>query len=415
MPPRTTTSRTLPGYVDNDGPKIVTSRFIHDDSYTLERSEATGGYAGLRRALETHAGRGPRARSAIRRPARSRRRRLPRRRQVGLHAARQVPVLPRGQRRRVRARDLQGPPPHGARPPSAHRGVPHHLLRPRPRPSASSTSAARWPRPRSASPRPSTRPTPRAMSASTSSAPTSASTSPSPGAPAPTSSARRPPSSNRSRATGACPVSSRRSSRPPSASTAKPTIVNNVETLSNLPWLMLNGAEQYKTYGSEASPGTRMIAVSGHVNRPGVYEIEQGVTTFRDLFYGDNYCQGIRDGNELKMFIPGGGSAPWFFPEQLDLPSRAAPSAVSRLDARLGRHRGDGRDDRRGPRPRCGWCGSTPASRAASAPRAARARPGRSASSSASSTAKDARATSTCCSTSPTTSAPARIRSRPTP
>ncbi|MCH1435151.1 MAG: NADH-quinone oxidoreductase subunit F, partial [Acidimicrobiales bacterium] len=100
----------------------------------------------------------------------------------------------------------------------------------------------------------------------------------------------------------------------------QPTIVNNVETLSNLPWLMLNGADQYKAYGSEASPGSRMVAVSGHVNRPGVYEIEQGVTTFRDLFYGDNFCRGIRDGHELKMFVPGGGSAPWFFPEQVDLP-----------------------------------------------------------------------------------------------
>ena len=63
-----------------------------------------------------------------------------------------------------------------------------------------------------------------------------------------------------------------------------------------------------------------MVAVSGHVNRPGVYEIEQGVTTFRDLFYGDNFCRGIRNDNKLKMFVPGGGSAPWFFPEQLDLP-----------------------------------------------------------------------------------------------
>jgi NADH-quinone oxidoreductase subunit F len=100
----------------------------------------------------------------------------------------------------------------------------------------------------------------------------------------------------------------------------KPTIVNNVETLSNLPWILTNGAEAYKAYGSEASPGTRLLAISGHVNRPGVYEVPQGVVTFRDLFYGDEYCQGIRDGNQLKMFIPGGGSAPWFFPEQLDLP-----------------------------------------------------------------------------------------------
>ena len=103
----------------------------------------------------------------------------------------------------------------------------------------------------------------------------------------------------------------------------KPTIVNNVETLSNVPWIVLNGAEAYKKFGSERSPGTRMLAISGHVNRPGVYEVEQGKVTFRDLFYGDNYCQGIRNGNELKMFIPGGGSAPWFFPEQLDLPLEA--------------------------------------------------------------------------------------------
>ena len=105
----------------------------------------------------------------------------------------------------------------------------------------------------------------------------------------------------------------------------KPTIVNNVETLSNLPWLVANGAAAYKQYGSERSPGTRMFAVSGHVKRPGVYEVEQGVVTFRDLLYGENYCQGIRDDNELKAFIPGGGSAPWFFPEQLDLPLEAAP------------------------------------------------------------------------------------------
>jgi NADH-quinone oxidoreductase subunit F len=105
----------------------------------------------------------------------------------------------------------------------------------------------------------------------------------------------------------------------------QPTIVNNVETLANLGWLMQNGPESYKKYGSETSPGTRMLAISGHVNRPGVYEVEQGKVTFRDLFYGDNYCQGIRDGNELKMFIPGGGSAPWFFPDQLDIPLEARP------------------------------------------------------------------------------------------
>jgi NADH-quinone oxidoreductase subunit F len=63
--------------------------------------------------------------------------------------------------------------------------------------------------------------------------------------------------------------------------------------------------------------------VSGHVKRPGVYEIINGTTTFRDLLYGDEFCGGIRDDNELKTFVPGGGSAPWFLPDQLDLPFEA--------------------------------------------------------------------------------------------
>jgi NADH-quinone oxidoreductase subunit F len=100
----------------------------------------------------------------------------------------------------------------------------------------------------------------------------------------------------------------------------QPTIVNNVETLSNMPWLLCNGVEAYTAIGTATSPGTRMVAVSGHVRRPGVYEIINGTTTFRDLLYGDEFCQGIRNGNELKAFVPGGGSAPWFTPEQLDLP-----------------------------------------------------------------------------------------------
>jgi len=99
-----------------------------------------------------------------------------------------------------------------------------------------------------------------------------------------------------------------------------PTIVNNVETLSNLPWLFDHGVEQYREIGTEASPGTRLISLSGHVNNPGVFEIPQGSTTFRDLFELPIYGNGIRTGHELKMFIPGGASAPWFFPEHVDLP-----------------------------------------------------------------------------------------------
>ena len=105
----------------------------------------------------------------------------------------------------------------------------------------------------------------------------------------------------------------------------RPTIVNNVETLSNLPWLLHHGVDAFTSVGTETSPGTRLIALSGHVRRPGIYEVPQGTTTFRDLFEDERYGGGIRDGRALKMFIPGGASAPWFFPEQVDLPLEARP------------------------------------------------------------------------------------------
>jgi NADH-quinone oxidoreductase subunit F len=113
----------------------------------------------------------------------------------------------------------------------------------------------------------------------------------------------------------------------------QPTIVNNVETLSNLPFIARHGSAAYTAIGTETSPGTRMIAVSGHVARPGVYEIVNGSTTFRDLIYGEHFAQGMREGRELKAFVPGGGSAPWFLPDQLDVPfeGRAASAAGSML------------------------------------------------------------------------------------
>ena len=114
----------------------------------------------------------------------------------------------------------------------------------------------------------------------------------------------------------------------------QPTIVNNVETLSNLPWIMINGGEAFAALGAESSKGMRMFAVSGHVNKPGVFEVEFGVTTFRDVIYGPVYCGGIRDGKRLKAFIPGGASAPWFFEEHLDLPLEAG--AVGKAGSMLG-------------------------------------------------------------------------------
>jgi NADH-quinone oxidoreductase subunit F len=86
----------------------------------------------------------------------------------------------------------------------------------------------------------------------------------------------------------------------------KPTVVNNTETLCCLPHIVANGADWFKQWGSEKSPGTKVISVSGHVNRPGNYEIPLGMT-FTDLLA---LAGGMRDGRPLKAIIPGGASAP---------------------------------------------------------------------------------------------------------
>jgi NADH-quinone oxidoreductase subunit F len=100
----------------------------------------------------------------------------------------------------------------------------------------------------------------------------------------------------------------------------QPTIVNNIETLANVPWIVTNGGSAFKALGAPTSTGMRMFAVSGHVNRPGVFEVPNGITTFRQLFDAPEYCGGVRDGRAVKAFIPGGASAMWFFEEHLDLP-----------------------------------------------------------------------------------------------
>jgi len=87
----------------------------------------------------------------------------------------------------------------------------------------------------------------------------------------------------------------------------KPTVINNVETLANVPFIVENGADAYRAHGTEKSPGTRLISVSGHVERRGVYEVEHGVA-FRDFLEG--LCGGVRGGKKLKAVIPGGSSTP---------------------------------------------------------------------------------------------------------
>ena len=98
---------------------------------------------------------------------------------------------------------------------------------------------------------------------------------------------------------------------------AKPTIVNNVETISNLPWIVANGGAAYDAIGPEGSRGTRLFSLSGHVERPGNYEIVMGMS-WRDLIF--DVGGGIPGGRALKAWIPGGASAPWLVPEHLDEP-----------------------------------------------------------------------------------------------
>ncbi len=100
---------------------------------------------------------------------------------------------------------------------------------------------------------------------------------------------------------------------------AKPTVINNVETLANVPMIIERGADWYRQFGTEKSPGTKAISISGHVKRPGNYEIPLGIT-MRQFIY--DLAGGIRDGHELKFLIPGGASANWLInkPEHLDTP-----------------------------------------------------------------------------------------------
>jgi NADH-quinone oxidoreductase subunit F len=88
-----------------------------------------------------------------------------------------------------------------------------------------------------------------------------------------------------------------------------PTVVNNVETIAAVVPIVNNGGEEYAKIGIERSTGTKLISASGNLVRPGVYEIEMGVTV-EEFIYGDDYCRGIANGKRLKACIPGGSSVP---------------------------------------------------------------------------------------------------------
>jgi len=94
-----------------------------------------------------------------------------------------------------------------------------------------------------------------------------------------------------------------------------PTVVNNVETLAALPWILDRGAAAYASMGTEKSKGTKLFSVSGHIAKPGVYELEMGYPLRKFL---EEDCGGVPDGRSIKGVIPGGGSMPVLRPDEID-------------------------------------------------------------------------------------------------
>ena len=88
-----------------------------------------------------------------------------------------------------------------------------------------------------------------------------------------------------------------------------PTVVNNVESIANTPWIINNGGDAYAAIGIGRSTGTKLISASGHIKNPGVYEIELGLPVDEFLF-SDEFLGGIRNGHHLKAVVAGGSSVP---------------------------------------------------------------------------------------------------------
>ncbi len=96
-----------------------------------------------------------------------------------------------------------------------------------------------------------------------------------------------------------------------------PTIVNNVQTLSYVPHIVNHGADWFKGMGSERYPGTFVFCVSGHVRRPGLFELETNAATMREIIY--DLAGGLYEGRKLKAVIPGGASTAPMTPDQIDI------------------------------------------------------------------------------------------------
>ena len=98
----------------------------------------------------------------------------------------------------------------------------------------------------------------------------------------------------------------------------RPTLINNVETIVNVPLILEHGGEKFLEWGKERNGGTKVFCVSGHVKKPGLYEFPLGAVTMRELIY--DHCGGILDDRELKAVVPGGASCPVITADVLDVP-----------------------------------------------------------------------------------------------
>jgi NADH-quinone oxidoreductase subunit F len=112
-----------------------------------------------------------------------------------------------------------------------------------------------------------------------------------------------------------------------------PTAVNNVETLCNVPLIVMNGPEWFSKLGPEKNGGPKLFCVSGHVKKPGVFEASMD-TTVRELIFDERFAGGMLNDRPMKAIIPGGSSVPLLLPDQIDIP--ASFDGVAKAGSMLG-------------------------------------------------------------------------------
>ena len=107
-----------------------------------------------------------------------------------------------------------------------------------------------------------------------------------------------------------------------------PTVVNNVETIAAVPWIINNGGDEYAKVSIGKSTGTKLISACGHINKPGVYEIEMGLPV-EEFIHSEKYLGGIKNGKKLKAVIAGGSSVPILPTELILKTAKGEPRLLS--------------------------------------------------------------------------------------